>query len=95
MGVVGGRGGGGGNGDSKWMVVAGSTATVTAAVDLTDEIAESTTKATRWRSGQIKLAAMNNLPFTVMLLGKVDDGQDTIVCTGYAGSTVTVVHELL
>ena len=87
-------GGGPVTGDSKLMVVAGSTATVTGAVDLSSEQAETGTKANRWISGQIKLAAMNNLPFTVMLVGKVDNAVDTLVCTGFAGSSINVVHEL-
>lgn len=81
-------------GNSKFMVVAGSTPAHAGAVDLTNEVSETVTKTGRWRSGQIKLAAMNNLPFTIMLLGKVGNGADTLTCKGFAASSVTVVHEL-
>jgi uncharacterized phage infection (PIP) family protein YhgE len=89
-------GGGPGTGKSKWMVKSGASEppNLTSAVDLTDELSETTVKASRWRSGQIKLAVMGSIPFNVMLVGKVDNALDTLVCTGYAGSTVSVVHLL-
>ena len=56
---------------SKWMVCAGDTFVYGSAVDLTDELAGA---GTFHRSGQIKLAAMDNVPFTIALLTIVDSG---------------------
>ena len=56
---------------SKWMVCAGDTFVFASAVDLTDELAGA---GTFHRSGQIKLAAMDNVPFTIALLTIVDSG---------------------
>lgn len=56
---------------SKWMVCAGDTFSFTSAVDLTDELSGA---GTFHRSGQIKLAAMDNVPFTIALLTIVDSG---------------------
>jgi hypothetical protein len=80
-------------GNSKIMVVSGSVATLTGAVDITDEISETSTKNDRWRSGYIQLPVMAEIPYTVMLVGKVASAGDTLTCTGYAGSTIFVLHE--
>jgi len=56
---------------SKWMVCAGDTFVFASAVDLTDELVGA---GTFHRSGQIKLGAMDNIPFTIALLTIVDSG---------------------
>jgi hypothetical protein len=87
-------GGGSQKGTSKWAVISGSTPTLSGASDITDEVSETSTKQNRWRAGQIKLVAMNTVPFTVMLAGKVTSAGDTLTANGFAGSAVTVIHEL-
>jgi len=90
------NGGGTGNGDSKWAVKLGNTATLTSATDIPGtSIAETISKDTRWRTGQyIDTTNMATLPFTVMLAGKVTNANDTLTCTGLLGTTVAVVYEI-
>jgi hypothetical protein len=87
-------GGNGNTGKSKIAVKSGLVATLVGSTDITDEVSEGSTKVGRWRSGQIKVAAMDTLPFQVMLAGKVDNGGDTLTCKGFAGASVTVAYEI-
>ena len=64
----------GANPRSKWMVCAGDTFVFADAVDLTDEVSGT---GTFHRAGQIKLPAMDNVPFTIALLVIVDSGSVT------------------
>ena len=66
--------GAGTNPRSKWMVCAGDTFVFADAVDLTDEVSGT---GTFHRAGQIKLPAMDNVPFTIALLVIVDSGSVT------------------
>jgi hypothetical protein len=85
-----------GTGNSKWAVKLGDTPTLSGAVDIPGTtLSETDVKDTRWRSGQYKHATqMATLPFTVMLAGKVGDGDNTLTVTGLLGSTVSVCYEL-
>lgn len=80
----------------KWMVVSGASATVTGAEDLTDEITETSATAVEYsRSGNIKLTAMDTLPFTVMLVGKtVDGGTGKATGSAYSDCEVTVSYSV-
>ncbi len=69
---------GGVNPKSKWMVCAGDSFVFTGAVPLTDELSGA---GTFHRSGQLKLAAMDNVPFTIALLCIVDSGTATVSVT--------------
>ena len=66
--------GAGTNPRSKWMVCAGDTFVFADAVDLTDEFSGT---GVHHRAGQIKLPAMDNVPFTIALLVIVDSGSVT------------------
>ena len=94
-------GGGGGTGNTKWMFsptaaseVVGS-APSGSAVDITDELAVTTSLATHRRSGQIPTAA---IPATnagyLLLVGVVNDTSDSIAADTFNESEVVVEYEV-
>jgi archaellum component FlaC len=84
------------DGDTKLMVVAGDTPTLTGAVDIPGtERAETTAEKSEYRSGNfLHSTAMDELPFTIMLVGKVDNGADTLTVNGLLGSTISVTYSI-
>jgi hypothetical protein len=85
---------GGGTGSSKWATIQGTTAILTGSVDIPGTtVAETGTKATRWRSGQYVGGQMGTMPFMIMLAGE-SDGVNTLTCTGLLGTTIAVAYEL-
>jgi hypothetical protein len=83
---------GSGVGSSKWMYAPGSSPTwPDDYVDLTDDVAASTTKTDHARSGMMKLSGMLNLPITLALVGKIVTGGDVLTCKIYCNTYAQVV----
>lgn len=82
-----------GGGNSKWAVTAGSSYVGASALDVTDELAETTTLATRYRSGSIKRAQQNTLPFRLSLLGKVAVGTDVLTLKPSSETQIDVTYQ--
>jgi len=78
-------------GKSRFFI--NNTDQLSGAIPLTDEVSEGATKTSRWRQGQITVPDLE-MPSYIMLAGKVTSDGDTLVCKGFAGSSVTVVYHL-